>query len=611
GEEGRELERQLLRTARENAVRVVGPNCLGLVNLHENVYAAFGSISRPPIIPRGRVSAVIQSGGFGNSIIMRCAAAGIGFRYIVASGNETDITAPELIDSYVDDPATDLILAYIEGIRDGQAFMRAARRALAAHKALVVWKAGNTRQGQRAAASHTANMTGSYDIYRAAFRQCGVVEIHDIDEAIDFIQCRLAQHRAPAGRNVVIMGGSGGSAVVFSDAADQYGLNLVRLSESTRRALAEALPRAASIDNPLDYPAGFLTDENTPRFIRAVDAVLADPEVHQLAVLFATVIGKQIVNGATALAAAQKRHDKPIYAFCSPPEEVTAGAYELLREAGIPNLGSPTRVARVMAMNVALAMAESAAAERHAGAPPARPEKREAHRYFGTLNEYDGKQLLARYGITVTHDVLLPAQPLGEAQLAPVRFPVALKIVSADIPHKTDIGGVELHIKDRKALDRAIDAMLARMRERAPHAKLEGLLVSEMVGEAIETIIGVVNDASFGPVVAFGLGGTFAELLKDMSYRIAPFDVSVAREMISELRAAHVFGGFRGGAAFDLEALANTLACVSELAWEERGDLVELDINPVLVRPAGQGVAAADALVVFDTSRESGTSTED
>lgn len=598
GEEGIALERRLLETARAAGVRIVGPNCLGYVSIHNNAYAAFGSLSKPPELQPGGVSAVIQSGGFGNSIIMRCAAAGIGFRHIVASGNETDISAPELIQAYANDPATEVIFAYLEGVRDGRAFMQATQHALRLGKPVVIWKAGNSRQGQRAAASHTANMTASYDVYRAAFRQCGVVEVFDIDEAIDFIQCRLMQNVEPAGGNVVIMGGSGGSAVVFSDAADQYGLDLVKLEGATRAAVAEALPRAASIENPIDYTAGFLTDENAPRFAATVDAVLRDPAIDQLAVLFATVIGKQVVNGANVLAAAKQRYGKPIYAFCSPPEALTGGAYETLRAAGIPNLSSPRRIARVMGTNVYLAKTRAALTAAHAAAPDGEPAPDVSAR-SGTLNEHDGKRMLAAYGITTTNDTLLPACEIPRSELGALPYPVALKIVSRDIAHKSDIGGVKLHIADAAALEDAIASMLRQVRTSAPDATLEGLLVSGMVNDGVETLVGIVNDPTFGPVVAFGLGGVQAELFRDLTYRIAPFGVDAARDMIGELRASHVFSGFRGRPPCDVEALAHTLAAISRLAWHQRERLVELDINPLLVRPEGRGVVAADALVVF------------
>jgi acetyltransferase len=595
GPEGIELEAKLLATAREHDVRLIGPNCLGLVNVHANVYAAFGSISKPPTLKAGGCSAVLQSGGFGNSLVVRCGVAGIGFRYVVCSGNETDLTASELIDAFVDDPETKVILTYLEGIRDGRALIAACERALAAGKPVVAWKAGNTEQGQKAAASHTANMTGAWDIWHAAFRQCGVVEVQTIEEAIDFIEAHMLQPRKPQGRNACIMGGSGGSAVVFSDASDLYGLRLSPLGEPTKARLAELMPRAVSVDNPIDYAAGFLTVANAPLFEQVVDAVLADPAIDTLGVMFATAVAPQVLHGAKALANVQPRHGKPIYAFCSPPPEVCDGAFDALRAAGIPNYPSPNRVARVMALNAQWVEAQRALAVRNQAAITAPAVTLPAA--SGALNETQSKQLLASCGIGISRDITLAAAPIENAP--DISFPVALKVVSRDIPHKTDAGGVKLNIANAADLKQASIEMLAAVRKHSPNAQLEGLLVSEMVTDGIETIVGVINDAVFGPVVAFGLGGTLAELMKDVTYRLAPFGEATARDMVAELRASKIFSGMRGALPRDVEAMARLLSAVSRLAWNQRERIAELDINPVLVRPAGKGVVAADALVVL------------
>jgi acetyltransferase len=596
GAEGQAREARMLEAARAHDVRIVGPNCLGLVNVHARAYAAFGSLARPPVLPPGPVSAVIQSGGFGNSLVIRCAMAGIGFRLVVASGSESDLTAPELIDAMVDDPETRLILMYMEGIRDGRRFVAAAQRALAAGKPVVVWKAGNTAQGAKAAASHTANMTGSYDIYRAAFRQCGVVQVHEMEDAIDCVQALLAYAALPAGDDVAIMGGTGGSAVVFADAADQYGLRLPVLTRETHAVLKRVLPGTASLENPIDYAAGFITNANTQRFTEAVDAVLNDPGVHQLGVLFATTTGEAAANGGRVLAEVVKRHAKPLFAFLSVPRETMAGGLETLEQAGIPVFPSPTRVAKAMKVLSEYRRARAALQRQVPSSTRVLPAAPSAS---GTLSEHESKEWLKACGIPVTTDRLLPPAAMDAKAAAGLVFPVALKVVSRDIPHKSEIGGVQLNIADAAALALAVRDMLARVRQRAPTAKLDGLLVSEMIGDGIETIVGIVNDDVFGPVVALGVGGIFAEILRDITYRLAPFDLVTARDMIGELRAAAIFAGARGQPAADTEALAQTLVSVSELAWQWRDRLEEMDINPLLVRPRGQGIVAADALLRF------------
>ncbi|MGH8620410.1 MAG: acetate--CoA ligase family protein, partial [Burkholderiales bacterium] len=467
GKEGQAREARMLEAARQHDVRIVGPNCLGLVNVHTRAYAAFGSLARPPLLAPGAVSAIIQSGGFGNSLVIRCGMAGIGFRQVVASGSESDLTTPELVEAMVDDPDTRLILIYMEGMNDGRRFVAAAERALAAGKPIVVWKAGNTQQGVKAAASHTANMTGSYDIYRAAFRQCGVVEVHDMEEATDCVQALLAFAGRPAGNDVAIMGGSGGSAVVFSDAADAYGIQLATLAPQTHAVLKRVLPGTASLENPIDYAAGFITKANAPRFQEAVDAVLADPGVHQLGVMFATTTGEAAFNGGVILADAVKRHAKPVFAFLSVPRETTAGGLDALEQAAIPVFPSPTRV--VKAMHVLSNYQRAREALRRRGAP-AQHRTMAVAPASGTLSEHESKTLLKAAGIAVTADRLVPAVAATAATVGGISFPVALKVVSRDIPHKSEIGGVQLNIENGDQLAAAIRDMLARVGQHAPQA---------------------------------------------------------------------------------------------------------------------------------------------
>jgi acyl-CoA synthetase (NDP forming) len=596
GEAGARLEADMLAAARACGVRIVGPNCLGIVNVHARAYAAWGSMTRPPRLEPGAVSAVLQSASLGMSLLIQCAAAGAGFRYVVTSGNEADIQAPEWIDAYVDDRETRIILAYLEGVSDGRAFMRAARRALAARKPVVLIKAGNTDQGRRAAASHTANLTGDYDVYRAAFRQCGVIEVEDLHEAADMVVC-LANGRLPEGRSVVVMGGSGGAAALYSDHADRVGLRLPVLSAATLAELKRVLPPLAALGNPIDYTAGYPREQQGLDFRRGFAAALADPGVDQLAVMFAAAGRNQLKYGAEVLAQVAETTAKPIVVYSAMNEALAPEGLARLRAAGIPVLASPRRAAAAMARlaDYAQALKRQHASAGTAKAPIALPDLPPG---AVTLNESDSKRVIAAAGVPVTRDRLLPLAP-DAAACAGLRYPVALKIASPDIAHKTDIGAVRLGIGDADALARAAAEIVANARRAAPNARLDGLLASEMVNDGIEAIVGVVNDAAFGPVVAFGLGGIFTETLRDVTYRIAPFGGEEARDMISGLRARAVFEGVRGRPALDVAALADTLVRVSELAWALRDRLQEVDINPLFVRPRGNGVAAADALVVL------------
>jgi len=596
GAEGEKIEADMLAAARKHGVRIIGPNCLGVVNVPARAFAAFGSITRPPMLSPGPVSAVIQSGGLGNSMLIRCSAAGVGFRHLVSIGNEADIETPELIEAYVDDAETRVILTYIEGVNDGRALMRALRRACEAGKPVIVLKAGNTEQGKAAASSHTANLTGRYDIYRAAFRQCGAIEVEDLDEAADYA-LSLLPGRVARGRNVAAMGASGGAAAVFSDAADAYGLKLVPLAPETTAVLKEVLPPIASLKNPVDYTSGYPRPDTREEFQRAFDAVLADPGVHQLALLFATANQRQLMIAGELLANCVQRSDKPIFVFTVIPPEITPEGSATLARAQIPVLMSPRRIARAMGMLADYAarcervrVAFEPRAVEGLTLPP-RSDKPI------TLDEHSSKQLLAQAGIPITRDVVLPVDDIRSG-LDALRYPIALKVVSADIPHKTDIGAVRLGIADAAQLEAAAAEILARARAAKPTAKITGLLASEMVDDGLEVIVGVINDPGFGPVVALGLGGVLAETLNDVTYRIAPFGPDEAAYMVQELRAHRIFEGVRGRKPRDVEALVEVLVRVSELAWALRERLVEMDINPLMVRERGKGVVAVDGLVV-------------
>ena len=590
GAEGMARQDRMLEIAREAGMRIVGPNCLGLANIHRDVYAAFGSITRPPKLRKGSVSLVTQSGGFGYSIALACARAAIGFRNVIATGNEADIDTIELIDALLDDAATKIIVVYIEGLRNGRALLNLGKRALAAGKPLLVWKGGVTEEGARAAASHTANLTGSYDFYQALFKQAGIIEIREIHEAVDYIKAFEAQ-KFPAGRRVAVMGGSGGSAIVFADAAERAGLRFSSFSEDTKGKLAEVVPDIGAVHNPVDFTAGYIAGGNAANFATAVQAVLDDPNVDAVCLNFATTAGSACLAGAQVLSRLVEQTEKPIFVFLSTPPNETGNGLFVLEEAKIPVLGSPVRVARAIA---ALARYREArernafsSSEPHAASVPAiDPE--------GTLSEAESKAVIARIGITITRDILVQcADDVAFEQLSP---PLAVKIVSPDITHKTEIGGVKLNVRTRPELEAAVSEVLDNARSLAPHARIDGIIVSEMVTEGFELLTGVVNDAVFGPVVVVGAGGIYAETLRDTACRLAPFDERTAHDMIGELKCRPILDGARGRPALDVGAVARALAALSRFAWINRETIAEIDINPLFALPAG--AVAADALIV-------------
>jgi acyl-CoA synthetase (NDP forming) len=589
GSAGAALESKLRQAAAESGVRLIGPNCQGLLSLPNRLYAGFGSSFQEPELPVGSVSLVTQSGGFGFAALMSCTARGIGFRIALSTGNEADVTTPEVVEALIDDPGTRIICAYIESVADGRRLQAAARRAIEAGKPLLVWKSGNSGLGARAAASHTGSMTGQYDIYRAAFRQSGIIEIFDIDDLADACRAFLGG-LLPAGPRIASVGISGGAGILFTDRAVARGMLLPALSEDTRRRLRAAVPSFGSISNPVDVTASVFNDAES--LTSVINSVLGDPQIDQLAVLLASLPGEAALRAARAIRSAIDRHRKPALVAWSARRTRAEAAFALLEEGRVPIYESPVRVAEAAAWLAGFAA--SRAAPPTAASPKigriAMPSDE------GPLDEARSKAMLAQIGIPTTRQVVLPPDT-GKPTALDLEFPVVVKVLSRDIAHKSEIGGVQLGLLSLDDCTDAIRAIRENVRKYKPDAAIDGFTVAEMITGGLETIIGVIRDSSFGPVVAFGLGGVVTEVLKDLSYRVAPFGLDQAHAMIRELRSAALFGGFRGCGELDVDALADAIARVSVLAAQE-DRIVELDINPLFVRARGEGVVVADALII-------------
>ncbi len=608
GTQGRALEAELKQVAAASGVRVIGPNCQGVLSLQSRVWAAFGSVADETDFRPGTVSCAFQSGGFGYGIVNLAEAQGLGFRYCVSSGNETDVAMPELLQAFLDDPGTSVAFAYMEGTPDAHRLLDVGRKSLQTGKPVMIWKAATTDAGIKAAASHTANMTGSADLYRAALRQAGLIEVDDVEPIVDIARL-FEQGRLPKGNRVGVLSISGGSSIVFADAAVKGGLTLPPFSETTLAALRQLVPAFASPQNPADVTASFFN--NMGVLTEALGVVLADPNIDQLAILLASVSGPVAQRACEAIAAAAATSDKPVHVAWSGRHAKSAEAVAAMTAARVPFLTTPVRLARAAAALARFAddrrrllprlktrSASSSPARRPGGtggdkgsAPvltlPAGPV---------TLNEAESKAVLAAFGIATPREVLVSSGTDPVAVTQDLRPPFAVKIVSREIAHKTEAGGVALRVS-REGLADAVRTVTANAAQAVPGARIEGVLVSEMA-QGVEALIGIVNDASFGPVVAFGLGGVLTEVLADVTYRVAPFDLDTARDMIGELRGARLFDGYRGQPPADKEALARTLVAASKMGAALSSRLKEADINPVFVGPSG--VVAADALVVLE-----------
>jgi acetate---CoA ligase (ADP-forming) len=593
GAEGRQLEAELKRAVRESGVRMVGPNCQGMLSLEARVWAAFGSVADETDFRLGSVSCAFQSGGFGYAIVNLAEAQGLGFRYCVSSGNETDIDTPELLAAFLDDVGTSAIFTYLEGTPDARRLLDVGRKSLETGKPVMIWKAATTDAGIKAAASHTANMTGSYDLYRAALRQSGLIEVDDVEPIVDIAKL-FAQGRSPKGNSVGVLSISGGSGIVYADAAVRGGMTLPPFSEQTLMALRRIVPSFGSPENPADVTAGFFNDMTL--FTSALEIVLADPRLDQLSILLASISGPSAQRAAEAIAAVANRTDKPLHVAWSGRHAKSPEAIKAFNAAGIPFITTPVRLAR------AAAVLARFAADRRRLLPRRTPQVSlpadlDLPAAAASLSETESKAVLRAFEVPIAREVLLSPGADATAGAAGLRSPFAVKIVSRDIPHKTEAGGVKLGVA-REDLGAAVRGVIDSALKAKPDAKIDGVLVAEMA-QGIEVLIGVINDESFGPTIALALGGVLTEVLQDVTYRIAPFDLDTAREMIAELRGARLFDGYRGKPAADKEALAQTLVAVAKMAAALAPRLQELDINPVFVGAEGEGVVAADALLVL------------
>jgi acyl-CoA synthetase (NDP forming) len=597
GPEGAELQGRLLAAARATGVRVLGPNCLGLLNLRDNARIGFGGTMQLATLKAGPIAMVTQSGGFGFGVVAIACHYGLGFNYVVSTGNEADLTALDWLADLLERPEVRILTAFIEGVAEGRRLLEVGERALALGKPILVWKVGNTPAGARAAVSHTARLTSDYALYRAAFRRGGFVEIRDVDDLVDACKAFLVG-KLPRGRRVCAVSISGGAGVLLADRCIESGLELPALSPQTEAKLRETLVSFATVANPLDVTAHGYND-NFASYSRALREVLADPAVDQ--VVARAPRGSVAYPWAQGLVEMLRETDKPLLINWPTAPDDNAAAREFLEANGVPCILGPGRTVRAMA-----ALAEFSEKLRGRAARPRRalqralpPQPLELPPGSGALDEHRSKRLLERYGIPTVREAMLAPAQLERLAAPPLPFPVAVKIASPDLAHKSEAGAVRLGVASLEELKHAAREMLDRVRERVPGARIEGVLVQEMAS-GLEVIVGAVNDPCFGPTVAVGLGGVLAELLDDVAHGFAPLDREEARELIAELRGARLFAGYRGRPALDAEALADAIARLSLLVADHAPRIAEVDVNPIFVREAGRGVLAADALVVLN-----------
>ncbi len=587
GEDGELAQREIARIAREGDMRIVGPNCLGVFTTSDAWYGTFSNAPALMNLSAGPIGIVSQSGAYGSHVMLVMQNRGIGCSYWVTTGNESDVDVAEVIEFYAQADDVETIVAYAEGIKHADRIRQALARALDARKPVIFMKVGKTDVGARAAVSHTASLAGSDAIYDALFTQYGVYRADTTEELVDIAYA--CQHGSyPKGRKISLQTISGGVGVQMADDAVKYGLKVVPLPEATQKKLKDVIPFAGT-SNPVDFTAQALNEPDLMLQNISLTVEEADYDSH---IIFMTAVPaspfSRDVCADLFRAVKDKYPDEPMIMSLVGDRAVV----EVYEDLGYPVFEDPSLAVRAMA---ALTRFGEVFEHRDNDSPPAAPVDMLPVPQM-VVGEAEAKKILASAGIPVASESLASSAMDAVTAAGMIDGPCALKIVSPDILHKTEIGGVLLNVDGATAVEEGYRTLMQRAADHAPDARVEGVLVSEMVAGGVETVMGVVSDPVFGPAVMFGLGGVFVEVLKDVTFRLAPFGVQEAHRMIDEIRSRVMLDGFRGTAPSDIDALANALARISVFAAANADQLETIDVNPFIVLP--KGAAAVDALIV-------------
>jgi acetate---CoA ligase (ADP-forming) len=588
GGEGARHEQALREAAAEAGVRVLGPNCLGLIDTQGRLNASFAA-GTPPA---GAISFFSQSGALCTAVLDWALGENVGFSKFVSLGNKADVDESDVMEYLAEDPETRVILGYVESIDDGARFLRISR-AVTGKKPVILVKAGTTASGARAASSHTGSLAGSDRAYSAAFRQGGVLRAHTVEELFDLAR-GFAMQRVPERDRLLIVTNAGGPGILAADAAEKAGIPLAEISSALREQLGPLLPPTAGAGNPLDL----IGDARADRYRRVFSAVRRDPSIGSVLVLLTPQAMTE--PEGTARAAVEELAGRGMTVFASFLGEISVrGARAILSAGGIPNYPAPERA--VGALHAMLRYRRLRAGGTGVPAGPGRPRPAAAAAAVRgaleagkrALGEEDGRAILEAYGFVFPRHVFVRTSREAAGAFLEMGGPVAMKIVSPDVLHKTDVGGVRLDLATAKEAARAFVEITASVRRRAPAAWITGVSLQEMVRGGRELILGMTRDRQFGPLILFGLGGIHVEILGDVSFRVAPISEADAREMVREIRSYPLLAGYRGSEPVDEDAVVEALLRISRLSIDFP-EIQELDINPVVALPKGGGVRAID-----------------
>jgi acetate---CoA ligase (ADP-forming) len=593
GQEGLERELELIQICREYNLRLIGPNCLGVIDSFTPLNASFAA-GTPPSGPLAFMS---QSGALGTAVLDIALAGHLGLSKFVSLGNKADVSEIDLLQDWVEDDHSKVILIYSEGMPSGQEFIRVARD-VTRKKPVVAIKSGVTQSGSRAVSSHTGSLAGSEQAYQAAFHQAGILRAESMEALFD-MSMALGYQPALNGDRIAIITNAGGPGILATDALERSGLTMARFELETIYKLEQYLPDAASAANPVDV----LGDARADRYQFALEQVARDPNVDGIMVLLTPQAMTEIEATARIIGSISKNINLPILGCFMGEARIQAGI-DILIAHGIPNFPFPERAANAFkAMSSYRAIKARPIPEyTHFDIDPSAVRNvfnkvRSENRL--TIGDAESRAILQAYGFRVPRSEIAETPEQASLIAGKIGYPVVLKIASPDILHKTDIGGVKVDLKNSEDVRDAFELMVYRAQRYLPEARIWGCLVQEMAPTGgLEVLVGMNRDPQFGPLVTFGLGGIYVETLRDVSFRVAPFSYLEAEEMLTQIRAHALLDGVRGQPPVDKTAIIDSLLRISQMV-QDFPEIIELDINPLMVYHQHEGALALDMRLVL------------
>jgi acetyltransferase len=590
GKEGTRLEEELRTISKEQNIRILGPNCLGLINTANSMNATFAA----DMLPKGSISFFSQSGAMGIAIMDWAIGNEIGFSKFISLGNKVDLSEIDFIEYFMNDPDTDLILGYIEDVVDGKRFMDIAQKATRV-KPVVLLKSGGTEAGARAASSHTGALAGSDVAFDAAFRQTGIMRAQGVQDLFD-TALAFAEGKIPAGNGMLVITNAGGPGIIAADTAERLGVELPHMTRESIAAMALKLPPNATVFNPVDV----IGDATSERYAAVLEQAARDPNVDGMLVILTPQAMTDMENTADVIITTSRTTDKPIIASFMGEARVRT-AIKKLKDASIPNFSYPE-----LAVKAFKRLSDHRAWRNREQEQPRCLEVNKAalqQKIDGfiaankfQLGEDDAAAILTHYGFRFPRKALARTSREAAVLVSRIGFPAVMKVASPDILHKTDVGGVKLHITSPKEAEDAFIEITSNARRLMPHAFIQGVMLYEMIAGGKEVILGVTHDRTFGHMLMFGLGGVYVEVLKDVAFRIAPVSHRDAQAMVNEIKTAALLRGARGEKAVDLNAVVESILRLSCLVTDFPV-VRELDINPLVALE--KGAIALDARIIF------------